>query len=105
MLEHILHHLAQLGINPHRIIPMDSRDQIRAPSDIEQYARSRLCGAILDIDMETRACLSIKRLSLLLAPSPAEAVGPPEKAAGYKRLAESVRTLIDRSQGKSFGRN
>jgi len=27
----------------------------------------RLCGAILDVDMETGACLAIRRLSLLLA--------------------------------------
>ena len=34
----------------------------------------RLCGAILDIDMETGTCLAIRRLSLLLGPPAAEAV-------------------------------
>jgi metallophosphoesterase (TIGR00282 family) len=35
----------------------------------------RLCGAIVEVDVESGACLAIKRLSLLLPSSPAEAAG------------------------------
>ena len=45
----------------------------------------RLCGAILDIEMETGTCLAIKRLSILLAPPSAEAAGQPGEATGSTR--------------------
>ena len=46
----------------------------------------RLCGAILDVDVASGACLSIRRLSLLLPESQPEAAAP-EAAGGSSEIS------------------